>query len=58
MAILEAFEQYCRKHNITSEQYKHDIFPAYAAGYVEGQKHMRKEDKHPTYQTNKRGNPV
>jgi len=40
--VLEAFETYCRKHNIRSEQFKGDIFPAFAAGFVAGQHTIRR----------------
>lgn len=43
--ILEEFEAYCRRHNITSEQYKADIFPHFAAGFVGGQRAVRRHLK-------------
>lgn len=39
--ILTAFEQYCEKHKF-GKQWSEDIFPAFAAGYLAGQKAMRK----------------
>lgn len=60
--ILEAFERYCRKHGIISEQYKEDIFPAFAAGFTEGQKILRtsaiEKGTSIHHRLTRRGNPV
>lgn len=61
--ILEAFEEYCQKHNIKSEQFKLDIFPAFAGGFVKGRHTGRREmgitpdNKDIQYQYSHRGNP-
>lgn len=59
--ILEAFEAYCRRHGIHSEQYKEEIFPVFAAGFNDGQKLFRKAIQKGTeihYNLNRRGNPA
>ena len=43
--ILEAFEKYCDRHGITGEQYKNYIFPVFAAGFIDGQKHYREAER-------------
>lgn len=34
--VLEAFDKFCKKDGITSEQWKGDIYPAFEAGYRSG----------------------
>lgn len=57
--ILEAFEAYCRRRGITSEQYKEEIFPVFAEGFATGQRAMKKlTQDHLTYHAlTRRGNP-
>lgn len=52
--ILEAFEAYCRRRGILSEQYKEEIFPVFAEGFATGQRAMKKPVPAPL---TRRGNP-